>query len=268
MKKLMVSGRLISLIFGFVLLGGLVAAVSASEKIIEDDNFTIMIQEFVGTTTKILHEHGEVTVHLATADSEIIMIYKNADGSGRFPKYLPMRLHFLRDDGSRTPGFAAYISQEEPAYKHPDFLNYDAWLLSSFTWANVMRSMFVILEIDGLFLLFVDNNDLIIVNPTESDIPAKSAKESVANESDLPVAPNLGTANQWAREYINQAFNSGLIPTSLQNNYTANITRAEFAALAVALYGAVTGNEISGRMMFNDTYDVNVQKMGALGVVQ
>jgi len=53
----------------------------------------------------------------------------------------------------------------------------------------------------------------------------------------------------------------------LQNNYTANATRAEFAAFAVALYEAATGREIAGRVEFNDTDDINVQKMGYLEVV-
>jgi len=80
-------------------------------------------------------------------------------------------------------------------------------------------------------------------------------------------APNLSAASTWAHDGINQAFALGLIPQSLQNSYTANATRAEFSALAVALYETVTGREITGRMQFNDTNDINVQKMGYLGVV-
>ena len=79
--------------------------------------------------------------------------------------------------------------------------------------------------------------------------------------------PNLNTASTWAQEGIAQAFNLGLIPQSLQNSYTANATRAEFSAFAVALYETATGREITGRMQFNDTTDVNVQKMGYLGIV-
>jgi len=81
-------------------------------------------------------------------------------------------------------------------------------------------------------------------------------------------APNLNTASNWAHDSINEAFRLGLIPQNLQSDYRANTTRAEFAALAVALYETTTGREITGRMQFNDTNDVNVQKMGYLGVVQ
>ena len=80
-------------------------------------------------------------------------------------------------------------------------------------------------------------------------------------------APNLTTASNWAHGGINQAFTLGLIPQALQNNYTANATRAEFSALAVALYETLTGRTITGRMQFNDTNDINVQKMGYLGIV-
>jgi len=80
-------------------------------------------------------------------------------------------------------------------------------------------------------------------------------------------APNLNSASDWAHESINRAFAHGLIPQSLQNNYIANATRAEFAAFAVALYEAATGREIAGRVEFNDTDDMNVQKMGYLEVV-
>ena len=79
-------------------------------------------------------------------------------------------------------------------------------------------------------------------------------------------APNLSTASTWAHDGINQAFELGLIPQSLQNNYTNNITRAEFATLAVALYESQRGT-ITGRITFTDTNDINVQKAVYIGVV-
>ena len=80
-------------------------------------------------------------------------------------------------------------------------------------------------------------------------------------------ALNLSTASTWAHSGITQALTYGLIPANLQTNFTANATRAEFSALAVALYETATGREITGRMQFNDTNDTNVQKMGYLGIV-
>ena len=83
----------------------------------------------------------------------------------------------------------------------------------------------------------------------------------------LKPVPNLDTASDWAREQINEAYMLGLVPSALQNNYRRNITRAEFAALAVKLYETVIGVEITGRSNFNDTNDVNAQKAAAIGVM-
>ena len=82
----------------------------------------------------------------------------------------------------------------------------------------------------------------------------------------------LDIASEWASESITRAHSLGLIPTSLFafptfTDYTLPTTRAEFAALAVALYEVTTSREITGRMEFNDTSDINVQKMGYLGVL-
>lgn len=85
--------------------------------------------------------------------------------------------------------------------------------------------------------------------------------------SNPPEAPNLDTASTWAHEGINRAFAYGLIPQNLQSQYTYATTRAEFAAFAVTLYELVTGREITVRETFNDTTDINVEKIAGLGVV-
>ena len=74
-------------------------------------------------------------------------------------------------------------------------------------------------------------------------------------------------ASDWAQEYVTTAVERGIVPTTLQERYTQGITRAEFSALAVALYETATGSVITERALFNDTIDLNVQKMGGLGVV-
>ena len=73
--------------------------------------------------------------------------------------------------------------------------------------------------------------------------------------------------SQWATEQVTLASSLGLVPDSLKSDYTRSTTRAEFCALAVKLYEIVVGNEIAGRRTFADSADVNVQKMGSLGVV-
>jgi len=68
-------------------------------------------------------------------------------------------------------------------------------------------------------------------------------------------------------EYVAAAIYAGLVPENLQYDFSQPITRAEFAALAVALYKSATGLEIAEYAEFYDTTDINVQKMGGLGVV-
>lgn len=66
---------------------------------------------------------------------------------------------------------------------------------------------------------------------------------------------------------MSQAISAGIVPDSLQSQYTQPTTRAQFCALAVEVYETVKGAEITQRATFTDTTDVNVQKMGALGIV-
>jgi hypothetical protein len=80
-------------------------------------------------------------------------------------------------------------------------------------------------------------------------------------------ATEAGQLSGWAAEQVHAAIAMGLVPTNLQSNYQNPITRAEFTALAVALYEIVTGSEITERATFDDTNDLNVQKMGGLGIV-
>ena len=94
----------------------------------------------------------------------------------------------------------------------------------------------------------------------------------------LPNAPDNLFASEWARDGINRAYNLGLLPTRLASGYTQPATRADFASFAVALYEKATGSEITGRLDFEDTHNVNdgnwrygtdlgIRKMGYLGII-
>ena len=74
--------------------------------------------------------------------------------------------------------------------------------------------------------------------------------------------------SDWAKADVSAAINAGLVPQNLQSKYTQVTTRAEFCALAVALYEINMGYEITGRYSFIDTSDVNVEKMAYIGVVE
>jgi len=73
----------------------------------------------------------------------------------------------------------------------------------------------------------------------------------------------------WATAYVNRAIREGLVPRSLQANYTQAITRAEFATLAVTFYETITGRVINPdtSVSFNDTTDINVRKAAAINVI-
>ncbi|MCL2361761.1 MAG: S-layer homology domain-containing protein [Defluviitaleaceae bacterium] len=72
--------------------------------------------------------------------------------------------------------------------------------------------------------------------------------------------------DSWAAAYVDRAASLGFVPPTF-TDLTLPITRAEFTDLAVRLYENLTGTEITGQVSFNDTNDLNVQKMGYLGVV-
>ena len=80
-------------------------------------------------------------------------------------------------------------------------------------------------------------------------------------------ASNQDSASSWAHADIELAVMLGLVPPHLQSNYTSATTRAEFAALGVAMYETFTGRVITGHVSFADTTDINVGKMAYLGVV-
>lgn len=71
----------------------------------------------------------------------------------------------------------------------------------------------------------------------------------------------------WARTAVDEAIAWDFLPVPLRTRYNQTITRGEFCALAVRFYECFTGQEVEGRVAFNDTEDVNVEKAAALGVV-
>jgi hypothetical protein len=83
-------------------------------------------------------------------------------------------------------------------------------------------------------------------------------------ESAIPKPDN---PSPWAARSVNTAISAGLVPLKMRAKYTQATTRAEFCVLAVNLYEHAKGTEITGRVKFSDTSDVNVEKMAYLGVV-
>ena len=80
-------------------------------------------------------------------------------------------------------------------------------------------------------------------------------------------AADTDEPSAWAAESVAAAIEAGIVPEALQSKYVQAVTRSEFCALAVAFYETVTGEEITEREKFDDTSDVNVEKMAAIRVV-
>ena len=78
--------------------------------------------------------------------------------------------------------------------------------------------------------------------------------------------PSYCAPSPWAKADVDAAVAAGLVPELLQNHYGESASRAEFCALATALYEKERGT-ITARSTFSDTQDANVEKMAALGVV-
>ena len=120
----------------------------------------------------------------------------------------------------------------------------------------------------GVILVVIVSLLTIGISAETIDLPSHITKIHVSTENVGYVAYVLSSdLSDWARDYVARGITMGLVPVALQRNYTSNITRAEFAALAVNLHELVTGREITGRIGFRDTTDVNVEKAAYSGIV-
>jgi len=79
--------------------------------------------------------------------------------------------------------------------------------------------------------------------------------------------PAVSAPTGWAAGSVDTAIGTGIVPRAWQTRFTQAATRAEFSALAVALYGHLTGKSITTTATFPDTNDMNMLRMVALGVV-
>ncbi|MCL2045948.1 MAG: S-layer homology domain-containing protein [Oscillospiraceae bacterium] len=82
----------------------------------------------------------------------------------------------------------------------------------------------------------------------------------------MPNTP-ISFPSSWAQSDINFANSIGIVPSFLNCSFSDYITRAEFCSLAVLVYETVTEEKLAERKSFSDTNNVDVEKMGALGVV-
>lgn len=81
--------------------------------------------------------------------------------------------------------------------------------------------------------------------------------------------PVTAKVSDWAKEQMDSAAANGLIADGLGDDYTVSITRAQFAAVTVKLYEAMSGEAApaAGDSPFTDTSDPAVIQAEALGFV-
>jgi hypothetical protein len=103
------------------------------------------------------------------------------------------------------------------------------------------------------------------------ETPRTPADPASPTEPAQPVPPVQKPA-EWAENYVNQAISLGLIPTYLQNNYTDNITRAEFSSVLaqvlsrkdLAAYKAFVKPSV---LPFTDTDNTDIIWLNSKGIV-
>lgn len=112
-----------------------------------------------------------------------------------------------------------------------------------------------------------------IIYDTAGDMPFIPPRENFfgffANEGAVPLwaqTPNNDTPSSWAQESVERAGELGILPESFCSDFGRSTTRAEFAAIAVALYEHFR-EPVMGRAAFTDTSDPSVEKAAYLGIV-
>jgi hypothetical protein len=89
------------------------------------------------------------------------------------------------------------------------------------------------------------------------------------NPSRINTGFDQSTLSSWAIEGVNDANKAGLTTDRILGNFNNNITREEFAGLAVKLYEALSGKKAEpiSSNPFSDTVDVDVLKAKNLGII-
>ena len=120
------------------------------------------------------------------------------------------------------------------------------------------------------------------MTPDEIITVIENGKYGFARIGYTPPLPQEGEMADWAYEEVIQAIQHDLVPSDLQNQYYANITRGDFATIVVQLLKVVSGDSIedivledTGKTLeelalaypFSDTNSWDVVAANALGVI-
>lgn len=82
-------------------------------------------------------------------------------------------------------------------------------------------------------------------------------------------ASNNAQVSNWAKDQVNETISIGLTADGLGSDYRLGITRGQFAAMAVKLYEAMSGEKIApaAENPFTDTNDPDILRAAAAGFV-
>lgn len=93
---------------------------------------------------------------------------------------------------------------------------------------------------------------------TEMNLPASALAllpaELGGTFSDSPIV------SDWAQDFVASAKKNYLLTSSLGNDYTRNITRAQFADLAIQTYEQLTGDNVEGDYISGNFADCKIHK--------
>lgn len=75
--------------------------------------------------------------------------------------------------------------------------------------------------------------------------------------------------SEWAKVEVRNAIELELVPKDLMSKYKDNITREEFASMAVKLYSAISGKEapVVSQSLFSDTSNKDILAANKLGII-
>ena|GEM_PF-1206401 len=146
---------------------------------------------------------------------------------------------------------------------------WESWQGRSFDAAN--NTMTIVTRDDITYVFDITTGK--IIYDTVGDAPFIPHPEDswgyFANDVRMPLWAQVAREDMpssWAQEYTERAGELGLLPDSFRLGFGRNTTRAEFAAIAIALYEFFR-EPITGRVTFTDTTDTNVEKAAYLGIV-
>lgn len=253
MKKTALS-TLLALALCMGLAAPALAAQAGDTSIVTSDGYTYILSNPIVAVESWEHDGNTDTVYVIPKGT-VITVPDDFD-SYSLLYYTPPYADNTGPAGLRGNGSATGTSMDFIDYMYTSYLTMFQGVLADYEPAAISRCVVGIVHYAQSGANATPVAQVFFRNAGEPD-----------DTSVIPQIPAENIPSVWATEAVAAAIEAGLVPESLQGDYRNPTTRAEFCALAVALYQSVTGLEIEGRTKFDDTDDVNVEKMAYIGVV-